>query len=79
VIVLKIEAKLVDISVRLTVPRDISKWGLFYITCYLPYKVIGSNPKKNYIMKNGNVSRNYLETVCRNADSVVRFVQWLLK
>jgi len=45
VIVLKIEAKLVDISVRLTVVSDISKWVLFYVTCYLPCQVIGSNPK----------------------------------
>ena len=41
----KIEAKLADISVRLTVVSDILKWSLFYVTCYLSCQVIGSNPK----------------------------------
>ena len=30
-ILLKIEAKLVDVSVRLTVVSDISKWVSFYV------------------------------------------------
>lgn len=62
IVLKKIGAKLFDVSVRLTVASDISKWVSLYVTCYYHIKLSARIPK-SYIM---NDDEKYLEITWRS-------------